>query len=49
MYSPGCESDDTESYDEVAVEKSFKNSSKELMDGYQFLKFFIKYSSKKIQ
>jgi len=49
VYSPGCESDDTESYDEVAVEKSFKNSSKELMDGYQFLKFFIKYSSKKIQ
>lgn len=43
VYSPGCESDETESYNEVAVKKSFKNSSKELMDGYKFLKYFIDY------
>jgi 2,3-bisphosphoglycerate-independent phosphoglycerate mutase len=43
VYSPGCESDETESYNEVAVEKSFKNSSKELMDGYKFMKFFIDF------
>ncbi|BDZ71204.1 hypothetical protein GCM10025861_17210 [Methanobacterium petrolearium] len=44
MYSPGCESDKTEAYNESSVENSFKNSSKELMEGYKFLKFFIDYS-----
>lgn len=48
VYSPGCESDNTESYNEVAVKKSFENSPKELMDGYQFLKFLIQYSGRKI-
>ena len=45
VYSPGCESDETESYNEKAVE----NSSKKLMEGYQFLKYFIQYSGRKIQ
>lgn len=49
VYSPGCESDNTESYNEKAVENSFNNSSKKLMEGYQFLKYFIHYSGRKIQ
>lgn len=47
MYSPGCEADMTEAYDEFSVKESFKNSSKELMDGYKFLKFFIDYGQRK--
>ena len=47
IYSPGCESDETQSYNEVAVKNSFNNSSKELLDGYKFLKFFIDYAALK--
>jgi 2,3-bisphosphoglycerate-independent phosphoglycerate mutase len=43
MYTPGCEADKTESYSEVAILKSFENSSNEIMEGYKFLKFFIEY------
>lgn len=49
VYSPGCESDNTQSYNEEAVENSFKNSSKKLMEGYQFLEYLIQYSGRKIQ
>ncbi len=45
MYSPGCEADETESYNEVAV----SDGSNVLMEGYQFLKFFIDYSGRKIE
>ncbi len=48
VYSPGCKSDETESYNEIAVAKSFENSSKEVMDGYKFMKFFIEYPTHKI-
>jgi len=43
VYAPGCEADMTESYNEVSVLNSFKNSSNEIMEGYKFLKFFIEY------
>jgi 2,3-bisphosphoglycerate-independent phosphoglycerate mutase len=43
MYTPGCESDKTEAYSEVAILKSFENSSNKIMEGYKFLKFFIEY------
>ncbi len=43
MYTPGCEADKTEAYNEVSVLNSFKNSSNEIMEGYKFLKFFIEY------
>lgn len=45
VYSPGCESDETESYSEIAVGNNFNNSSQKLMEGYKFLKFFIEYPS----
>lgn len=47
VYSPGCESDKTDAYNELSVEKSFNNSSKDLMDGYKFLNFFINYGRHK--
>jgi 2,3-bisphosphoglycerate-independent phosphoglycerate mutase len=43
MYTPGCEADKTEAYSEVAILKSFEDSSNEIMEGYKFLKFFIEY------
>jgi 2,3-bisphosphoglycerate-independent phosphoglycerate mutase len=43
VYTPGCEADETEAYNEVSVLNSFKNSSNEIMEGYKFLKFFIEY------
>jgi 2,3-bisphosphoglycerate-independent phosphoglycerate mutase len=43
VYTPGCEADKTEAYNEVSVLNSFKNSSNENMEGYKFLKFFIEY------
>ncbi|NYB52855.1 MAG: cofactor-independent phosphoglycerate mutase [Methanobacteriaceae archaeon] len=43
VYSPHCEADETEGYSEVAVLKSFKNSSKKLREGYKFLKYFLDY------
>lgn len=43
MYTPGCEADKTEAYSEVAILKSFENSSNTIMEGYKFLKFFIEY------
>jgi len=49
VYSPGCESDNTQIYNEEAVKNSFKNSSKKIMEGYQFLEYFIQYSGRKIQ
>lgn len=47
VYSPGCKSDETKTYNEVSVEKSFEINSKKLMDGYKFLKFFIDYPNQK--
>ncbi len=44
VYTPGCVADETESYNEVSVLNSFKNSSNEVMEGYEFLKFFINYA-----
>jgi len=44
VYTPGCEADKTEAYNEVSVLDSFKNSSNEIIEGYKFLKFFIEYA-----
>ncbi|MBI5460388.1 cofactor-independent phosphoglycerate mutase [Methanobacterium sp.] len=44
VYTPGCEADKTEAYNEVSVLDSFKDSSNEIMEGYKFLKFFIEYA-----
>ncbi len=46
VYTPGCQADATESYSEVSVRKGFENNSKEIMDGYKFLEFFINYGNK---
>jgi len=46
VYTPGCQADATELYSEVSVRKSFENNSKEIMDGYKFLEFFINYGNK---
>jgi 2,3-bisphosphoglycerate-independent phosphoglycerate mutase len=43
VYTPGCEADETEVYNEAAILKSFEDSSNEIMEGYKFLKFFIEY------
>jgi len=45
IYSPGCMQDKTEEYNEKTVLNSFKNSSKKLMKGYEFLQFFKDFST----
>ena len=46
VYTPGCQADETTSYNEVSVRDTFEKSSKKMMDGYKFLEFFINYGKK---
>lgn len=46
VYTPGCQADETTSYNEVSVRNIFEKSSEEIMDGYKFLEFFINYGNK---
>jgi len=46
VYTPGCQADETESYNEVSVRNIFEKSPEEIMNGYKFLEFFINYGKK---
>ena len=44
VYTPDCQADKTQSYNELSILSSFKDSSNAIMEGYKFLKFFIEYA-----
>lgn len=48
MYTPDGPADNTDRYDEPSVLKSFKESSKNIMEGYKFLNLFLNFPKEKM-